>query len=150
MLFEFLKSQHSIKKTLANSVYNSAKHWKKEGSHITRGFVFESFQEAVRFQGIVSDYLTHSGLQFNVNNVYNNVSINILDELSPRGAETVKIIDEMFENRNNTFDNHVKNVLKRALNPERLEIMDNHQHIPTSYRDNAKDFFLEKKRELLH
>jgi len=141
-MLEFLKSKYS--RQTASSVLKS---WASEANQLKRNYSFDSFKVALGFQGVISDLLTNTTINFSINNVYNQVTIEVDNELTTRDLAVLENIERLYQRHLHIC----KDSLARAenyTNPERLQLRNNIQTITSSYKHEIVDFYEDVK--LLH
>lgn len=147
MLLGFLKQKYS-KQIIGASINSSLKSWTRESNLLTRKFAFDNFQNAVTFQSIIASYLSNSKLEFQVNNVYNSVTLKVDEEISERDVKILENIDHLYSKHLNLCNETINGDLVKYAASDRLALRNNIQNVATSYKHEQSDFFEDVK--LLH
>lgn len=146
MLLNYLKKLHS--RQVVDSSILASKNWVSEASSIKKTFKFESFELATVFQRVAIDSLTNNRFNYHIHNVYNQVTITINNQVTERDASILNQLEHFYVRRNNTINDSLNRDLIEEAKPERLDLRDNIQHVPTTYKLHSLDFCEERK--LLH
>lgn len=143
MLSEFLKSNYANKVVRRGSI--QLQNWVVESDIIKRKYVFTTFKDAVPFILVTSDFLTKRKINFTVSNVYNQVEVSILGEITQDDLDSIHKVDYLHSISHDLYGKITSNNFENLAFSERLSLRNNNQHLPTTHRLHPDQFFNEEK-----
>lgn len=142
MLKDFLVNNYKnsiIPKESLTSILN--KGWTLSDNSISRRYVFKSFNEAVKYMSIASNYLTQKRFDFTVNNVYNSVEVVLKGDVTKSDKLTIEGLDYLFDINHDVFGKLSKNNYYENIFTNKLKLKYNNQDIETNYIFKNNDYF---------